>query len=141
MKKKLRSLQVVNKTKEVALGWRVEVADSFRARLVGLLGRAGLPEGGGLLLTPCSSIHSFLMEFTLDALFLNGDGQVVLALSEIGPGRIIKPVAGAVQVLELPAGLVKASGTDIGDKLVFCENSREDRARQMQEEFKRTRFP
>jgi uncharacterized membrane protein (UPF0127 family) len=123
MKKKLRSIQVVNETKEQTLGWRVEVANSFRARLMGLLGRAGLPEGGGLLLTPCSSIHSFLMEFAFDALFLDVDNKVLLALSEIGPGRIIKPVAGAVQVLELPAGLVKASGTDIGDKLIFSNYS------------------
>jgi uncharacterized membrane protein (UPF0127 family) len=119
MKKKARYVQAVNETKAYTLGWRVEVAGSFRSRLAGLLGRKGLPAGGGLLLTPCSSIHSFLMEFTFDAVFLDGDGRVVLAVRDIEPGRMIKPVAGASQVLELPAGMIRLSGTEAGDKLAF----------------------
>jgi len=35
----------------------------------GLLGRRELPDGEGILLRPCASIHMFFMRFAIDAVF------------------------------------------------------------------------
>jgi hypothetical protein len=43
----------------------VAVADRWWPRFRGLLGRDRLPEGEGLLLTPCRSIHMLGMRFPL----------------------------------------------------------------------------
>ena len=48
----------------------VESADSFLARLVGLIGRPGLPSGGGLWLPGANGIHMLAMRFAIDAVFL-----------------------------------------------------------------------
>ncbi len=45
------------------------IADSPWLRMKGLLGRRELPDGEGILLRPCASIHMFFMRFAIDAVF------------------------------------------------------------------------
>lgn len=49
---------------------QVEVAATLTRRLKGLLGRDGLPATTGMLIVPCSSIHTFFMRFPIDVFFL-----------------------------------------------------------------------
>jgi hypothetical protein len=86
-------------------------------RGVGLLGRAGLSEGDGLLITKTSVITMLFMRFAIDALFLDRDLRVVKVAQRLRPWA---PVSGAVHadaVLELPAGTAERSGTQVGDVL------------------------
>ena len=55
----------------------VEVADTPLRRLRGLMLRAPLPPGDGLLLTRTSSVHTCLMRFPLDVTFLDARGRVL----------------------------------------------------------------
>jgi hypothetical protein len=114
-------MKVWNATREVWLASHVEVADRFVRRLVGLLGRTSLPSGHGLLITRCDSIHTIGMRFAIDALFVDRGGQVVKVVESLRPFRIVLPTRRAVAVLELPAGTIRQTSTQVGDRLHFLE--------------------
>src|SRR5919204_6511350 len=82
---------------------RCLVADSFRLRLRGLLGRRSIAGDEGLLLVGSPSIHTSFMQFPIDALFLDRELTVIGLKAELKPWR----VAGrwkAKHILELRAG-------------------------------------
>jgi len=83
------------------------------------MGRRGLPEGGALLITPCSSVQTFFMRFAIDVVFLDRDGQVVKVVSELEPYRVAFGGRGARAALELAAGAAAACGIAVGDRLVW----------------------
>lgn len=86
---------------------RVSVADSPRARAKGLLGKKGLEDGQGLLIRPCSSIHTFFMKFPIDVLFLTKDGVVIKIAKRLKPWRLCGCWFGCYMVLELKEGALK----------------------------------
>jgi uncharacterized protein len=109
--------RVLNVTRGSVLAAECEVARSFLARGRGLMGRQGLAEGAGLLIEPCSSVHSFFMRFPIDVVFADRAHTVVGLTQAMPPNR---PYAGAWRaryVVELPAGTIAASGTQLGDVL------------------------
>ena len=98
---------------------RAEKAETHWARLMGLMGRRALPEGGALLITPCSSVQTSLMRFAIDVVFLDRDGQVVKVVSGLKPYRAALGGRGAHSALELPAGAAAHCGITVGDRLVW----------------------
>ena len=54
----------------------------------GLLGRSSLAAGYALILAPCSSIHTFFMQFAIDVVFVDRDGLVLRARPAVRPWRI-----------------------------------------------------
>lgn len=111
--------QFTNLTKDRVLAERASVARSFFRRLKGLLGTASLPDGEGLLLSPCNSIHMFGMKYAIDVVFLDKELVVVDVLENIAPGKASRVYRKAYCCLELPAGKVHLTGTTIGDRLAF----------------------
>jgi uncharacterized protein len=98
---------------------RCTLADSPVTRLRGLLGRAGLEQGEGLLLRPASSVHTFFMRFPIDVVFLDR-ALVVLGIADsVDPWRAASR-RGAKAVLELPAGESSRRGLTVGDQLSFA---------------------
>ena len=97
---------------------QAEKAESHWARFKGLMGRRGLPEGGGMLITPCSSVQTTFMRFSIDVVFLDRDGQVVKVVQELKPYRCAVGGRGAHSALELPAG-ASHSVVAVGDRLVW----------------------
>lgn len=65
----------------------VEEARTPLARMRGLLGRAGLPPGHALLLTPCSAIHTLGMRFGIDVRFYDREGRLTRTVEAVRPGR------------------------------------------------------
>lgn len=101
---------------------RAEIARSFLDRSRGLLGRDSLPAEHGLLIIPCSSIHTLGMRFTIDVLFLDRAGLVVRIVRNIRPGRLY--VGGgprAHSVLEIASGWLPADSVQIGDQLMWAD--------------------
>ena len=89
---------------------QVEVARGWWGRACGLLGRRELPAGHGLLLQPCSAIHTLGMRFALDVVFLDAQGRVLRQYHQVPPHRLlIRGGPGAVAALELPAGTLRQS--------------------------------
>jgi uncharacterized protein len=95
--------------------WRVAVARSFWRRLLGWMGRR-IPECQGLLITPCSSVHTAFMRGAIDVVFLDANAQV-LGVRTLRPWRAAVQ-RGACQVLELPAGGFAALGCGAVEQLV-----------------------
>ncbi len=114
-------MRVWNATRGVWLASKVEIADRFLRRLVGLLGRTSLPWEHGLLITWCDSIHTIGMRFPIDAVFVDRDLRVVKTIEGLKPFRVVFPVHRAVAVLELPAGTIRQTRTEVGDQLRFLE--------------------
>ena len=79
------------------------VASRFLERLRGLIrSDPASREARGLLLVPCSSVHTFGMSFPLDLVFLDRCGGVVRVCRDVPPGRVV-PCVGAHAVLEMRA--------------------------------------
>ncbi|HZT08070.1 MAG TPA: DUF192 domain-containing protein [Chloroflexota bacterium] len=104
-----------NATRDATLAERGSVADNIWTRGRGLLGTRALSTGSGLLIRPCSSIHSFFMRYPFDAIFISREGAVLHLVRSMKPFRLSRLVFGAHAVLELPAGTIDATGTQIGD--------------------------
>ena len=124
MSKKLTNLKVFsvrNADKGTTVATRAKMASSIVARFNGLMMKKGVEEGGGLLLTPSASIHSFFMRFRFDALFLDREGRVTKIVPAMKPWRIAFGGKGAKDVLELPAGVAEQTNTSAGDRLAFEE--------------------
>jgi len=93
------------------------MADKPWQRVKGLLGEKKLMPGYGLVLKPCNSIHTFFMLFPIDVLFVDKTNRVIKALAGLKPFRLTPLYFNARFVVELPAGLIQASGTSEGDVL------------------------
>jgi hypothetical protein len=100
---------------------RGELARSFWARGRGLMGRSALPAGYALIIYPEWSIHTFFMRVPIDVLFVDGGDRVIGLRQALPPNR---PFAGVAPwrgryVIEMPAGVIGATGTAVGDQLAL----------------------
>jgi uncharacterized membrane protein (UPF0127 family) len=115
-------LTVRNLTRQTVLATELEVADTGPKRNKGLLGRNGLETGGGLLIVPCESVHTFFMRFSIDLVYLDRGNRVRKVRSAVGPWRLSACLS-AHSILELPAGVVLSTQTQKGDVLEFSPAS------------------
>lgn len=114
------AVRVSNARSGRVLAERCGAATSPLARFLGLMGRASLPAGEGLLISPCSSVHCFFMRFPIDVAFLDGEGRVVKLYAPLRPWRTSSPIIWrAKRALELPAGTIATSDTRVGDVLLL----------------------
>ncbi|MCM2268461.1 MAG: DUF192 domain-containing protein [Elusimicrobiales bacterium] len=96
-------MKVFNRTRNAQVSAAAGRADTFSARLFGLIPRASLGAEEGLWLEPCAMIHMCFMRFPIDAVFLDENLKVLRVLG-LKPWQFSPWVAGARGVLELPAG-------------------------------------
>ena len=97
---------------------RCTIAAGPWSRMRGLLGRSSLPADEGLLLRPCSSIHTWFLRFAIDVVFLDGNLTVLDVRNEVRPGRLAWH-RGAAATLELAAGACARAGLRPGDRLAW----------------------
>jgi len=81
------------------------------------MGVSSLQKGDGLLIIPGNSIHTHFMRFPIDVLYLDKTWRVVAIDENMKPWRIGRIHRNAHSVLELPAGMVAATDTQVGDQL------------------------
>lgn len=112
-------MMAINSTRNTILAKNITIADSFWARLKGLLGRAELPPGRGLLLEPCHSVHTCFMRFPIDVIFLNKYGEIIYFAAKMKPFQATAYIKKARLALELPAGILSQSGSVLGDTVEF----------------------
>lgn len=115
--------QAINVTRQSVVATEVRVADTYFTRLMGLMGKSGLPPQHGLWIQPCSDIHSCFMCFEFDAIFVDKQHKVLHLVERMKPWRMSRLVWGGYAVLELPAGTVAESGTQVGDIIELKEVS------------------
>jgi uncharacterized membrane protein (UPF0127 family) len=95
----------------------VIVADRLLKRMKGLLGKSEMTAGESMWIKPCMSIHTFRMSFPIDVVFLNRKNQVIAIRKNLKPNSITRLYPRAVSVLELAAGTIEATATEVGDKI------------------------
>ena len=108
----------VNQTRGKTLATQLEIADNGYTRRKGLLGRDSLAPGAGLWIYPCESVHTFAMRFAIDLVYLDRDYVVKKLRSHVPPARLSACLF-ARSVIELPAGTIEATGTQIGDHIAI----------------------
>lgn len=107
-----------NPARDSTLGTRVAVADTWWLRLRGLVGRAALRPGEGLMLTPCRAVHMYGVRYPIDVAFVDRRGIVLSTYPALAPGARTGWHPAAISALEVPAGTLKLSGTLDGDAIV-----------------------
>jgi len=108
---------LLNQSKDLIVADQVREANTFRQRLIGLLGRKELEVGEGLLINPCKIVHTFFMKFAIGLIFLNEDDIVVEVIPSLSPNRISSFVSSATKVIELKADRELKEKVSIGDTI------------------------
>lgn len=93
---------------------RLIIARSFGDRLKGVLKHGVLKPDTALLITPCSSIHTFGVPFSLDAVFLSAQLRILRLAPNVAPWRVRWAPRGTKHVLELRAGSISALQLEVG---------------------------
>jgi uncharacterized protein len=114
------SIRAINRSRGTVLCERLETADGVAGRGRGLVGRAGLEAGAGMLfdagwLQPFMWMHMFFMRFPIDIVFLDASGRVIKIDHRLKPWRLSSLAIGARRAIELAAGAAVASRTERGD--------------------------
>ncbi len=115
----MRTVAVTNATRGRAIAERAGLADNVWTRLRGLIGRGRLEPGEGLVLKPCRAVHMYGMTYPIDVAFLDPDGAVVALYRELAPGARTRWHGSARAAVELPAGRLAETGTEVGD-VISC---------------------
>ena len=111
------ALRAKNLTTGAVVADRVGVAATRGARAVGLLNRNGLEPGEGLWIVPSRGVHTCWMRFAIDVIALDDDGVVIDLVANLKPWRVRLPRRGTAGVLELAAGTLDRSGTEVGHRI------------------------
>src|SRR4026209_846258 len=101
----------------VVVADRIAVADTRATRAVGLLSRDGLAPGEGSWIVPSRGVHTCWMRFPIDVIALDQQGVIIDRVVEMKPWRIRLPRRGTSGVLELRAGALDATGTQVGHRI------------------------
>jgi uncharacterized membrane protein (UPF0127 family) len=115
---KSHSVVITDGTKGCVVCSEGNLANTFRTRLFGLLGRKGIPAGGGLLIQPSSGVHTFGMSFPIDIVSLDKNRRVIGLFHSTTAWKIRGLNFKTKSVLELPAGRILECGIEPGDELL-----------------------
>jgi uncharacterized membrane protein (UPF0127 family) len=115
-----RHIKIIDITKNSEVCWDIDVAHTCWSRLVGLLGRAGLEPGTGLLIIPSSGVHTWEMRFPIDVVALDRNLRFLGTWQGLGSFPIAALGWKTDCVLELPEGAIQQSNIGINDQLAIA---------------------
>ncbi len=96
---------------------KIEKADTFFKRLRGLIGRKNFPQGRGLMIVPCNSIHMFFMRFAIDAVYIDENFVIKKIVQNLQPWTGFSICLGAWAVVEFSAGESARLNLKVGQTL------------------------
>lgn len=112
-------MRLENATRATWLATKATHAITPEAKARGLIGRTEFKPGEGILLSNCTAVTTAQIPFPIDVLFITRSGHVAGLLSNVQPGTRVRAIApAAYSVIELPAGMIQATATQIGDRIV-----------------------
>ena len=100
-------MRCFNPTTQEVLANNLKMKDTFFGRLIGLMFKKSLPAGSGIILKPCTQIHTCFMRFNIDVVFLDKNLKVLHIIENMKPWRISPLLLKARYIVELPAGTLK----------------------------------
>ena len=101
---------------------KIEIADSFFTRLAGLMFRKKLPQGMGLLLAPCNSVHMCFMRFPIDVIYIDREYHILKVVKGLKPWIGVSMCTKAWATLEMTAGEAARCGLVEGKKMIITSN-------------------
>lgn len=107
---------IINTRNGKVVADRVLTAFDSESRRKGLLKHDSLPASTAMIIAPTNAIHTFFMKFPIDIAFVSKDGRVVKIRSRVPAWRMTGSLR-AYAVLELAAGSLDDSDTQVGDRL------------------------
>jgi uncharacterized protein len=102
----------------------ISKTSNFMERMRGLLASPPLKENEGLLITPCSSVHTFGMNYNIDLVFLDKQWNIVKIVKSLKPWRMSLSNS-AFMVLELAANSIEKLQLATGQQLEWHNDSQE----------------
>ncbi|MEM9826481.1 MAG: DUF192 domain-containing protein [Planctomycetota bacterium] len=99
---------------------RLQLANTFWSRFLGLQFRKTLDPDQGLMLSPCSSLHTCFMRFPIDVVMLDRDHVVVGARRGVRPWRAVICDRRTHAIIETAEGSLDCR---IGDRLRIDRSS------------------
>jgi uncharacterized membrane protein (UPF0127 family) len=119
-----------NKTKNTILVNETERADSVFSKAKGLMFRSELGKGRGMLFTfgreDYVGIWMLFVRFPIDLIYLDSKKRVVGIFERIRPvtfnpktWKVYYPVVPSKYIIEVNSGIIRETGTEIGDSLEF----------------------
>lgn len=112
-------LRIDNLTRNTTLIEQGRVADNFLTKFRGLMGVRQLPQGSGLLITGCNSVHTHFMRIPIDVLYIDKEDRVVDIDARMATWRIGRTRKAASYVVEVPSGTAEQTGCTVGDQLLI----------------------
>jgi len=118
-------IAAINRTRGICLAENVRIARTHWTRLRGLIGtdESQFQAGQALWIVPCRGVHTLAMDFPLDVIYLDHTGCVVDVQAGVKPWRFTPVRLRAASVLELPSGVIRRSGTVIGDHIEIVQSN------------------
>ena len=115
-------MPILNLTRQTTLASYVQVADNPLKRMKGLIGKLGLAQGYALLIPGCNSIHMFFMKFPIDVVFVDKANKVAGLSKNIKPFELSPVFWKSSCAIELPAGTIEATQTQLNDELTITSS-------------------
>lgn len=111
-------MKCINQTNGKIIATDLKTRYSFFERLVGLLATGHLQKGTGIVLKPCTQIHTFFMRINIDVIFADKDFNVLYVIENMKPWRLSPLLLKSLYTVELAAGTLEGS-VKAGDKISF----------------------
>ena len=124
----MTTLRITNVTRNSVLATHAKIASTPTQRRNGLIGvtQYEFRPGAGLFLPECNAIHTVQMGFPLDVLFVDMLKRQVVKLGlYVGPGLHFDTLIPRelCATLELPAGTIEITGTQVGDLITLMSSA------------------
>ena len=103
---------------------KVSKTTNFLERMCGLLGSPPLEENEGLLIVPCSYVHTFGMSYAIDLVFLDKQWTIVKTVRALKPWRMAASNT-ANMVLELAVNSLEQLQLITGQQLEWHNDSQD----------------
>lgn len=110
------SCQLIRMADHVVMLAELELATTFWRRFKGLQLRRQLPAEAGLLLAPCSSLHTCFMRFAIDVIMLDRGGTVLQVRRGVRPWRVVLCSSDTRAVIETAPFVLDVQ---VGDRLAW----------------------
>lgn len=107
---------VFNKTKNILIADKIEIAKTPFSRMKGLLFKKSISRNEGMLFYNTSSIHTFFMQFPIDVAFVNKERKIIKIYHSLYPNRLAFSLF-SYFTLELAAGILKETQAQQGDTI------------------------
>ena len=108
---------ILNLTRRTVPARNAHPASGFAERLTGLIGKRFSADMDGMVFDRCNAIHTFFMRYPIDVIFADEQYKVLKTVAAFPVWRPCLSCRGAYYVIELPAGVLAATGTAAGDQL------------------------